>query len=130
MPVAGTENILLLVLLAAAFYVLILRPLRTRARALREEVRSSLAVGADVLTTAGMYARVAAVDDEDGTVLLEIAPGVTARYLKAAVGRVVTPAPTAAAGGATPAFGTESLGQEAGDSDADGGPAPTSRPPS
>jgi len=129
MPVAGTENILLLVLLAAAFYVLILRPQRTRARALRE-VRSSLAVGADVLTTAGMYARVAAVDDEDGTVLLEIAPGVTARYLKAAVGRVVTPAPTAAAGGATPAFGTESLGQEAGDSDADGGSAPTSRPPS
>src|SRR5450759_5073890 len=112
MPVAGTENILLLVLLAAAFYVLILRPQRTRARALRE-VRSSLAVGADVLTTAGMYARVAAVDDEDGTVLLEIAPGVTAQYLKAAVGRVVTPAPTAAAGGATPAFGTESLGQEA-----------------
>src|SRR5664280_1221960 len=43
MPVAGTENILLLVLLAAAFYVLILRPQRTRARALRE-VRSSLAV--------------------------------------------------------------------------------------
>src|SRR5450759_4099365 len=99
MPVAGTENILLLVLLAAAFYVLILRPQRTRARALRE-VRSSLAVGADVLTTAGMYARVAAVDDEDGTVLLEIAPGVTARSLEAA------------------------------DPDADGGPAPTSRPPS
>lgn len=87
---AGSENIILLVFLFAAFYFLMLRPQRARARAVAE-VRANLQVGAEVLTTAGMHARVAAVDDEAGTVLLEMAPGITARYEKAAVGRVLVP---------------------------------------
>ena len=130
---AGTENLLLLLLLVAAFYLLILRPQRARAKAV-QEVRANLVVGADVLTTAGMYARVAAVDDEDGTVLLEIAPGVTARHLKAAVARVIRPAVVAGVGpeetGAAGAPGAHPV-ERAGDTDpeADGGSGGTSEPP-
>lgn len=85
----GYENIVLLAFLFLAFYFLMLRPQRARARALAE-IRANLRVGAQVLTTAGLHARVAAVDDEAGIVLLETAPGVTARYEKAAVGRVLS----------------------------------------
>ena len=41
------------------------------------------------MTTAGLYGRIAQVDDD--SVLLEVAPGVTNRYVRAAVARVVTP---------------------------------------
>lgn len=84
-------NFILPVLFVGVFYLLVLRPQRNRARN-QQRVRSQLEVGAEVMTTAGMFARVAAVDQEEDSVLLESAPGVTARYVRAAVARVVTPA--------------------------------------
>lgn len=73
-------------LLLGGMYLLFIRPQRARAQALAA-VRSSLAVGSAVMTTAGLHATVAAV--EDGTVLLEIAPGVRARFDAGAVVRVL-----------------------------------------
>jgi preprotein translocase subunit YajC len=52
------------------------------------QMQSALAPGARVMTTSGMYADVVSVDD-DGLVL-EIAPGVEARFVKQAVMQVVT----------------------------------------
>lgn len=83
----GIGSFLPLVLLVLAFWLLILRPQRARAKA-AAEVQRSLVVGAEVLTTSGMYARVAAVDDT-GPVTLEIAPGVSARFSRASVVRVL-----------------------------------------
>lgn len=82
------SSFLPLLLIGAAFYFLILRPQRSRARQ-AVDVRRSLTPGAEIMTTAGLFGRVAQVDDD--TVLLEVAPGVTNRYLKAAVARIVTP---------------------------------------
>lgn len=80
--------ILPLVLIVAVGYFLFIRP--TRARQKRaQELRSDLEVGAEVMTTAGLFGRVAQVDDE--SLLLEVAPGVTMRFVKAAVAKVVTP---------------------------------------
>lgn len=50
-------------------------------------MQNSLRPGVRVMTTSGMYATVVAVDD-DG-VVLEIAPGVEARFVKQAVMQVV-----------------------------------------
>lgn len=93
----GIGSLLPLVVLALAFWLLILRPQRARAKA-AADVQRGLAVGAEVLTTSGMYARVAAVD-ENGPVTLEIAPGVAARFSRQAVVRVLPPTE----GGAAPA---------------------------
>jgi preprotein translocase subunit YajC len=41
------------------------------------------------VTTAGLYATISAVEDE--VVVLEVAPGVTCRYAKPAVARILTP---------------------------------------
>lgn len=77
-----------LLLIGVAFWFLILRPQRARARNVAR-VQAELAPGAEVVTTAGLYARVDRVEDD--SVLLEIAPGVTSRYARAAVARVVSP---------------------------------------
>ncbi len=78
-------------------WMLLIRPQRARARAL-QEVREALSPGARVMTTAGLHATVVAVEDD--TVLLEIAPGVHARFASSAVVRVLTEPVTAAEGDA------------------------------
>ena len=89
------EQLAFYALLGLGFYLLLIRPQRARARA-AAEVRSGLAVGSRVLTTAGIHATVAEVDEQDGTVLLEVAPGVPVRFAAAAVVRIIEPAPQAA----------------------------------
>lgn len=80
-------NLLPFVLLAVAFWFLLIRPQRKRAQE-AAQIRSSLQVGAEVMTTAGLYGTVAHVDDD--AVLLEVAPGVTNRYAKGAVARILS----------------------------------------
>ncbi len=91
-PAAGggsaLSSLLPFVLLAVAFWFLLLRPQRKRAQE-AAQIRDSLQVGAEVLTTAGLYGTVAHVDDD--AVLLEVAPGVTNRYAKGAIARILTP---------------------------------------
>jgi len=84
-------GILVWVLLALGFYFLFIRPARVRQRQTLA-IQASLRPGLEVMTTAGLYATVAAVEDD--VVLLEVAPGVVNRYAKGAVARVVTPAET------------------------------------
>lgn len=118
----GAESLILLVLFGLVFYLLLIRPQRTRMRQL-QQVRAQLRPGTEIVTTAGMYARVAAVDDTNDTVLLEFAPGVTARFLKAAVGQIV---PVAGEG-----TGSSSAGPGARPVDEPGEPGrgPEDRPP-
>lgn len=78
--------VLPLLLLAAAFYLLILRPTRTRQAAARA-TQAALAPGRRVMTTAGLFGTVVSI--EDGEVELEIAPGVVVRYVVAAVAQVL-----------------------------------------
>jgi preprotein translocase subunit YajC len=75
------------VLIIGAFYVLIIRPSRNRQKA-QARLVDQLSVGARVMTTSGLYAQVAAIE-EDGVVQLEVAPGVTMRWTKAAVARIL-----------------------------------------
>lgn len=81
-----------LLLLAVAFVVLVVLPMRTRGKALQQarQLQESLSVGTEVMTTSGLYGRVAAVGDD--TVDLEVSPGVTVRWAKAAIAEVHTPA--------------------------------------
>jgi preprotein translocase subunit YajC len=74
-------------LILVAFYLLILRPQRARAR-MAQQMKARLAPGVSVLTTSGIHATVSAV--EDNVVVLEIAPGVLVRFASAAIGRVLT----------------------------------------
>lgn len=80
------ESLLFFALILVAFYFLIIRPQRTRARQ-AAELQARLVPGVEIMTTAGMFGRVVEVHD-DGLVL-EVSPGVQVRFAKAAVGRIV-----------------------------------------
>lgn len=76
------------VLILLAFYLLIIRPARNRQRAALQ-LQERLAPGVEVMTTSGMYGTVVEIDEE--SVSLEISPGTTVRFAKAAVGQVRSP---------------------------------------
>ncbi|WP_084957974.1 preprotein translocase subunit YajC [Thermoactinospora rubra] len=85
---SGLSTILMLVLMVVAFYFLLIRPQKKRQQE-AIKMQNSLTPGTRVMTTTGLFGTVVAIDHED--VVLEIAPGVETRWVKAAIGRVLTP---------------------------------------
>jgi preprotein translocase subunit YajC len=79
-------GLLPLVLIIAVFYLLIIRPQRNRARQ-AQEMQSRLTPGQRVMTTAGLFATISAIEDD--AIVLEISPGITSRWAKAAISRVL-----------------------------------------
>jgi preprotein translocase subunit YajC len=86
-------------LIFAVFWLLILRPARQRQRAVME-VQAALAPGTEVVTAAGLYGTVVSVESD--VVVLEVAPGVTNRYARQAIVRVLTPTDATGTATATP----------------------------
>jgi preprotein translocase subunit YajC len=82
------ESLLPLLLLAVAFVVLIVLPMRNRNRQLQatRQLQAGLTVGTEVMTTSGLYGRIARLADD--TVELEVSPGVTLRWARAAIAEV------------------------------------------
>jgi preprotein translocase subunit YajC len=81
------ESLLFFALILVAFYFLIIRPQRARARQ-AAQLQAGLAPGVEVMTTAGMFGTVAELSDD--ALVLEVSPGVRVRFAKAAVGRIVS----------------------------------------
>jgi preprotein translocase subunit YajC len=100
--------------IAAAFWLLIIRPSSSRRKA-QAALVASLAPGQRIMTTAGVFGTVTSIDAE--RVSVEIAPGVVIEMLAAGIAQVV-PAPVDSA--PAPALpDTESPDSAAGDSGAD-----------
>ncbi|PSK97659.1 protein translocase subunit yajC [Murinocardiopsis flavida] len=75
-------------LVAVVFYFLLLRPQQKR-RQRDSQMQSSLGIGNEVMTHAGIFGTVTSVDDD--TVELEISPGTRIKMLKAGIRDVLTP---------------------------------------
>jgi preprotein translocase subunit YajC len=86
------STLILILIVVVAFYLLMIRP-QQRRRQQAQQQQNTVAPGARVRTTAGMYATVVDVDGDD--VILEVAPGVEVRYMRRAVMDVVSPGETA-----------------------------------
>ena len=69
------------ILLIVGFYFLLIRPQRTRQRQ-QQALVASLEVGDEVLTNGGIFGTIVDIDDDEGTVTLEIAPGTRIRMLR------------------------------------------------
>ena len=86
---SGSGQYLFLVAIIVLFgllYFVTIRPQRRRQQAAAQTQRE-IVPGTRVRTTAGMYATVTSVEDQD--VVLEVAPGVEVRYLRRAIMDVV-----------------------------------------
>jgi preprotein translocase subunit YajC len=77
-----------LLFIAIAVIFLLVLPMRQRNRALQraQQLQSSLAPGTEVMTTSGLFGTVVAIGDD--TVDLEVSPGVTIRWAKAAIAEI------------------------------------------
>jgi len=95
----GIAALLPFVLIAVAMYFLLIRPQRRRVQE-QKALASAVSEGDEVMTTAGIYGFVTAIEDD--VIWLEIAEGVDIRVARAAVSRRLTgpepatPAPTEA----------------------------------
>ena len=80
------EAIVPIVILVAAFYLLIARPwmLRNRRAA---DLKEHLRPGVEIITTSGFIGRVKKIEGEE--LHLELAPGVEVRLLFGAVGKIL-----------------------------------------
>jgi preprotein translocase subunit YajC len=92
---SGSFVFLLLIVLVIGF--MFLRPGRRKQRQQVEQMRTQILPGAEVRTTAGLYATVKAVSDD--YVTLEVAPGVLSRYDPRAVVAVTKPVDAEPGGG-------------------------------
>ena len=90
-----------LLFIAIAVVFLLVLPMRQRNRATQraQQLQASLTPGVEVMTTSGLFGTVAFVGDD--TVDLEVSPGVTVRWAKAAVAEIKTAPATDT--GSTPA---------------------------
>jgi preprotein translocase subunit YajC len=80
----------LLIVVAFAFlYFVMIRPQKKRQLQSRQML-DSLKVGDEVVTAAGIYGRVAEIQDTD--VLVDIAPQVRVKVARRAIGAVIPPA--------------------------------------
>jgi preprotein translocase subunit YajC len=69
------------VLLIVGFYFLLIRPQRARQRA-QQALIASLEVGDDVMTSGGIFGTIVEIDDDEGVLTVEIAPGTRVRMLR------------------------------------------------
>jgi preprotein translocase subunit YajC len=84
---SGSSSItfLLPLLLIGGLYFLI-RPQQKRAQQ-QKQLASDLDPGDEIVTHGGMYGTITEIDDDEGTILLEVAPNVEIRMLKQAIAR-------------------------------------------
>jgi preprotein translocase subunit YajC len=69
------------ILLIVGFYFLLIRPQRNRQRQ-QQALVASLEVGDEVMTNGGIFGTIVDIDDDEGIVIVEIAPGTRIRMLR------------------------------------------------
>ncbi len=82
------QPLLALVLMFGLMWVLLIRPQQRRLRA-HQAVVASLRAGDEVVTAGGIYGTILSVDES--SMILEVAPSVEIRVLRAAVSQKVSP---------------------------------------
>jgi preprotein translocase subunit YajC len=85
----GAQSLVFLFFMVAIFYFVLVRPQQRRVKR-HQEVVATLEPGDEVVTIGGLYGYVK--DMDEGTVHLEVAPGIVLRYARSAV-REKVPAP-------------------------------------
>jgi preprotein translocase subunit YajC len=81
-------SLLPILLIGVVFYFLAIRPQQRKMRAQRE-LLSSIEVGDDVLTVAGIMGTIIEIDEDEDLVTVEIAPGTRVRMVRRAISQRV-----------------------------------------
>ena len=85
----GLVTLAPLLLMGVLGYFLLIRPQQRRSRA-QQALQRSVEEGDEILTTSGVYATVIEIDEDAGTVVLEIAPGTHIKVVRGAIAQRLT----------------------------------------
>jgi len=86
---SGSSSLLPLLLLVGLFalmYFMVIRP-QSQRRKQMQQMQQSIQAGTKVITIGGLYGTVVSIDDD--SVTLEVAPGITNRFARGAIGKVL-----------------------------------------
>jgi preprotein translocase subunit YajC len=87
--VEALPNIIFLAFMIGIFYLILIRPQKRKAQQ-HQQLVNAIDVGDEVVMIGGEIGTVRSMNDEE--IVLEVAPGVRARYLRAAIRDKFTPA--------------------------------------
>lgn len=80
----GMQMIVMMVVLFAIVYFFMIRPQNKKQKEI-QKFRNSLTVGQKVVTIGGIHGTVKSINDEEGTITLEVATGVKMVFAKDAI---------------------------------------------
>ena len=85
----GSPIVLLLLLGMPAMLFWMMRSQRKKA-AQQQNLQSSAGIGSEIMTTAGIFGTIVDEDEDEGTVVVEIAPGTRIKMVRAGIARRLT----------------------------------------
>lgn len=85
----GMSMIIFMVVLFAIVYFFMIRPQNKKQKEI-QKFRNALTVGQDVVTIGGIHGTVKAINEDEGTVTLEVATGVKITFAKEAINPIAT----------------------------------------
>jgi preprotein translocase subunit YajC len=85
----GSPVILLLLLGMPVMLFLMMRSQRRKASQ-QQKLQHSAGIGSEIMTTAGIFGTIVDEDEDEGTIILEIAPGTQIKLIRGAISRVVS----------------------------------------
>lgn len=85
----GMSMILMLVAMFAIMYFFMIRPQNKKQKELMN-FRNSLSIGQEVITVSGIYGTVKSIDENTGSIMLEISKGVQIKIAKEGVNPIAT----------------------------------------
>lgn len=83
-PGGGLQMIIMMVVLFAIVYFFMIRPQNKRQKEI-QKFRDALQVGQNVVTIGGIHGTVKGINEEEGTITLEVATGVKMVFAKDAI---------------------------------------------
>lgn len=86
---SGMNMIIMMVVLFAIVYFFMIRPQNKKQKEI-QKFRNALTVGQDVVTIGGIHGTVKAINEDEGTVTLEVATGVKITFAKEAINPIAT----------------------------------------
>jgi preprotein translocase subunit YajC len=85
----GSPIVLLLLLGMPVMLFLMMRSQRKKA-AQQQDLQRAAGIGSEIMTTAGIFGTIVDEDEDEGTIILEIAPGTHIKLIRGAIARVVS----------------------------------------
>jgi preprotein translocase YajC subunit len=86
----GGSPIVLLLLLGMPVMLFLMMRSQRKKTAQQQNLQSSARLGSEIMTTAGIFGTIVDEDEDEGTIVLEIAPGIQIKLIRGAIARVVS----------------------------------------